>query len=287
MTVDLHLHSVYSDGSDTPEDIVAQAHAAGLTGIALTDHDILDGLPAAAAAARQQGIRFIGGTELSVAWGTEAMHMLVYFLEPGPGALQDRLAGLRDSRAHRNDEIVSRLCALGLDITMDEVRREAGTGVVGRPHFAGVLIEKGYVETVPEAFDRYLAAGRPGYVPRMRLTAAEAITLSRECGAVPVIAHPHTLNLNAREFATGFRELVSLGLGGIEAYYGEYTPEMRTHIAQICDDLHIVATGGSDYHGKYKPHLRIGSGKGDLRVPDDVVDQLEAARQPIPPAPEQ
>jgi predicted metal-dependent phosphoesterase TrpH len=207
------------------------------------------------------------------------MHMLVYFLDPVPGPIQDRLSELRESRQGRNVEIVARLRKIGLDITLAEVQAEAGTGVVGRPHFAGVLIEKGYVSTVPEAFDRYLATGRPAYVPRMRLTAAEAITLSRESRAVPVIAHPHTLNLRAEDFATGFRELVALGLGGIEAYYGEYTPEMRTRIAAICDELGIVATGGSDYHGKYKPHLAVGTGKGDLRVPDAALEQLEQNRE--------
>ena len=244
----------------------------------MTDHDILDGIPRAAIAAAARGLRFIGGTELSVLWKQQSMHLLVYFLEPGRGPLQDRLAELRAARAGRNEQIAARLQSLGLDITMDEVRREAGTGVAGRPHFAGVMIEKGYVDTVAEAFERYLAAGRPGYVPRMRLTANEAITVSRECGAVPVVAHPHTLNLSSEEFATGLRELVSIGLGGIEAYYGEYLPEMRSRIAEICDDLGVVATGGSDYHGKYKPDLRIGIGRGDLRVPDAVFDQLESAR---------
>ena len=280
MAVDLHLHSLFSDGSDSPTEIVAAAAKLGLTGIALTDHDILDGIPEAAAAAAKHDLRFIGGTELSVLWRDQSMHMLVYFLDPIPGPLQNRLSELRESRQGRNVEIVARLQKLGLDITFAEVRAEAGTGVVGRPHFAGVLIEKGYVATVPEAFDRYLATGRPAYVPRMRLTAAEAITLSRESRAVPVIAHPHTLNLRAEDFATGFRELVALGLGGIEAYYGEYTPEMRSRIAAICDELGIVATGGSDYHGKYKPHLAIGTGKGDLRVPDAALEQLEQNREP-------
>jgi hypothetical protein len=278
MAVDLHLHSVFSDGSDTPEQIAAQAAAVGLTAIALTDHDILDGIPRAAAAAAAHNIEFIGGTELSVMWRDQSMHMLVYFLEPDPGPLQDRLGALRESRAGRNDQIAARLRQLGIDITMDEVHREAGTGVVGRPHFAGVLINKGYVASVPEAFDRYLAAGRPAYVPRLRLSAEEAIALSRASSAVPVIAHPHTLNLRADEFATGFRELADLGLGGIEAYYGEYTVEMRTRIAGICAGLGIVATGGSDYHGKYKPHLQVGTGKGDLHVPDSVFDHLIAAR---------
>ena len=278
MAVDLHLHSVFSDGSDTPTQIVETAAEIGLTGIALTDHDILDGIPEARAAAVIAGIRFIGGTELSVLWHDQPMHLLVYFLDPGAGPLQDRLGELQRSRHGRNLQIVERLRDMGLDITFEEVEIEADRGVVGRPHFAGVLIAKGYVSSVPEAFDRYLAAGRPGYVPRQRLTAEEAITLARESRAVPVVAHPHTLNLRADQFATGFRDLTELGLGGIEAHYGEYTPEMRLRIAAICDDLGIVATGGSDYHGKYKPHLAIGRGKGDLSVPDTAIDQLEKNR---------
>ena len=278
MAVDLHLHSYFSDGSASPAEIVALAVATGLSGIALTDHDVLDGIPEARAAAEAHGLRFIGGAELSVLWREQSMHMLVYFLEPGAGPIQDRLEELRRGRHSRNLEIVSRLQDLGLDITYEEVAEEAGTGVVGRPHFAGVLIAKGYVDSVPAAFDHYLAAGRPAYVPRMRLTAEEAIGLSRESGAVAVIAHPHTLSLRSDEFATGFRELVACGLGGIEAYYGEYSPEMRSRIAEICADLGIVATGGSDFHGTYKEHLEVGIGTGDLRVPDTAMDQLEQIR---------
>lgn len=278
MAVDLHLHSLSSDGSNTPVEIVQMAAAIGLDGIALTDHDTLDGIPEAQEAAHRSGLRFVGGTELSVLWRNQGMHMLVYFLDPEPGPLQDRLDDLRASRAGRNLEIVSRLQELGLDLTIDEVLNEAVDGVVGRPHFAGVMIEKGYVASVPEAFDRYLAAGRPAYVPRMRLSAAEAITLSRRSGAVPVIAHPHTLNLRAAEFAAGFRELVDVGLGGIEAYYSEYTPTMRQRLAEICADLGVVATGGSDFHGKYKPHLSVGTGRGDLRVPEAALDGLESIR---------
>lgn len=278
MAVDLHLHSRYSDGSESPSAIVAAAAAIGLTGIALTDHDLLDGIPEAEDAARRSGLRFIGGAELSVLWHDQSMHMLIYFLRPGSGPLQDRLGELRNSRHNRNLEIMEKLQSLGLEVSFAEVAEEAGAGVIGRPHFAGVLINKGYVSTVPEAFERYLAAGRPAYVPRMRLTAEEAIALSRESNAVAVIAHPHTLNLRADQFATGFRDLVAHGLGGIEAYYGEYTPRMRRRIAEICDQLGIVATGGSDYHGKYKPHLEIGVGRGDLSVPDSALDELEEIR---------
>lgn len=278
MAVDLHLHSAYSDGSSTPSEIVAAAGNAGLTGIALTDHDTLDGIIEAQQAADAVGLRFVSGTELSVLWHDQSMHMLVYFLEPRPGPLQDRLSELQRSRSERNVAIAEKLQNLGLDVAIEEVWEEAGQGVAGRPHFAGVMIAKGYVKTVPEAFDRYLAAGRPAYTPRRRLSAADTITLARASGAVPVIAHPHTLHLRAHEFATGFSDLVELGLGGIESYYGEYTAELRTRLAAICRTLGIVATGGSDYHGRYKPHLSIGTGKGDLRVPDSALDDLEHAR---------
>lgn len=279
MAVDLHLHSTLSDGSKTPEDIVVEASRIGLSAIALTDHDTLDGISRAAGVAADVDIRFIPGIELSVDWRNQSMHMLVYFLSPEPGPLQDRLEELRRGRSQRNERIVGLLHDCGIDISMEEVTAEAGDGVVGRPHFAGVMIRKGYVSSVGEAFDRYLVAGRPAYSPRIKLAASEAISLARETGAVPVIAHPHTLNLRADEFATGFTDLVELGLGGIEAYYGEYTPEMRLGIARLCEQLGIVATGGSDYHGSYKPHLEIGTGKGDLRVPDRVFDQLVAARR--------
>ncbi len=278
MAVDLHLHSRFSDGSDSPTEIVNAAADLGLTGVALTDHDTLDGIPEAATAAARRGIEFIGGTELSVSWRNQSMHMLVYFLEPGPGPLPDRLEALRESRHNRNLEITAILAGLGLEITFAEVQREAGDGVVGRPHFAGVLMAKGYVASVAEAFDHYLAAGRPAYVPRMRLTAEEAIGLARATRAVAVIAHPHTLQLRSTEFAEGFRELADLGLGGIEAHYSEYTAEMRTRLAEMCSELGIVATGGSDYHGTYKPGLAIGTGRGDLRVPDEALQRLREIR---------
>ena len=278
MAVDLHLHSVFSDGTATPDELIATAVEIGLTAVALTDHDTLAGIPQATAAADRAAISFIGGTELSVEWRNQTMHLLVYFLDPKPGPLQDRLESLRTARNERNLRIVTLLRELGLEVSIEEVRKEAGTGVVGRPHFAGVMINKGYVESVAEAFDRYLAAGRPAYAARKKLTAEDAIKLARESEAVPVIAHPHTVSMRAADYATGFQQLVTLGLGGIESYYGEYTPAMRNRLAKICDELGIVATGGSDYHGRYKPDLEIGLGRGDLRVPDDVFEQLIAAR---------
>lgn len=254
------------------------AAAAGLSALALTDHDTLDGIAAAERVAAELGIRFIPGTELSVNWPTGTMHILVYFLLPGPGPLQDRLAGLVAARTNRNHHILERLTAHGIHIDHADVVAESGGGVVGRPHIAALLVERGHVPTMADAFDRWLGTGRPGYVARKRLDTPEAIDLARRSGAVPVIAHPHTLGVAAADFRAAFEELAGVGLGGIEAHYAEYEQPMRDHLAGICRTLGIVATGGSDYHGRYKPGLAVGVGRGDLRVPDDVVDQIEMAR---------
>ena len=252
--------------------------SAGLTAMALTDHDTLDGISEAAAAATAAGIGFIPGTELSVDWPTGTMHLLVYHLGEGPGPLQDRLADLRRARDRRNHVILERLARLGIDIPYPEVEAESGGGVVGRPHIAAVLMARGLATDIPDAFDRYLARDRPGYVDRERLAAAEAIDLARRSGAVPVIAHPHTLGVSRTDYGAAFSELAAQGLGGIEAYYAEYPPELRLHLAGLCDQLGLVATGGSDYHGRYKPDLQVGTGRGDLVVPDEVIDALMAAR---------
>lgn len=281
MAVDLHLHSNRSDGSDSPAAIVQGAVAAGLTGLALTDHDNLNGLAEAADAATAGGIAFVPGTELSVDWAGNAMHLLVYFLESGAGPLQDQLASLQQGREDRNVQMVGKLRALGLDLTYEEIVDEAEGGGIGRPHFAAVLVRKGYVADIKEAFDHYLATGRPGYVGRRRLEAQEAVRLARASGAVPVIAHPHTVGVSESDYSTAFSSLVEVGLGGIEAHYSEYTPDLRRHLAGLCDDYGIVATGGSDYHGTYKAGLSIGAGRGDLEVPDEVIERLAAERRRV------
>jgi predicted metal-dependent phosphoesterase TrpH len=278
VAVDLHLHSNRSDGSDEPAEIVARAVEAGLSALALTDHDNLNGIDEARSAARSAGIRFIPGAELSVNWATGAMHMLVYFLEPGSGPLEDELTNLQGGREERNRQMVERFTDLGLPMTYDEVAEEAGGTGIGRPHFAAVLVRKGYVTDVQDAFDRYLANGRPGYVPRRRLDARRAVELARASGAVPVIAHPHTLGVSADDYETAFQDLVDVGLGGIEAYYSEYEPPLREHLAGLCRGYGIVPTGGSDYHGSYKTDLYVGIGRGNLVVPDETVDLLEAER---------
>ncbi|HSF86144.1 MAG TPA: PHP domain-containing protein [Acidimicrobiia bacterium] len=280
MPVDLHLHSARSDGTDDPATIVRLAAHAGLSTIALTDHDTLAGIDEARAAAATLGVRLISGTELSVNWPTGTMHMLVYYLEPGTGPLQDRLAGLVEARTVRNHRILDRLSEHGIVIDHDDVVAEAGGGVIGRPHIASLLVQRGHVDDMAAAFDRWLGTGRPAYVMRERLDAVEAIELALASGGLPVIAHPHTLGIGADEFRRAFEQLAAIGLAGIESHYAEYDQELRDHLAGICRALGLVPTGGSDYHGRYKAGLSVGVGRGDLRVPDEVVEQLDARRTP-------
>ena len=280
MQIDLHVHSTASDGTESPADLIAGAARAGLGAMALTDHDTLEGLDTAAATADIFGIRLIPGVELSCEWEGGAMHLVVLFLESGQGPLQDRLAELRAGRDGRNALIVDRLVGLGIDITLDEVMEEAGAGTVGRPHVAAVMIRKNVVPDIQTAFDRYLAAGRPAYVGRKRLTPAEAISLGRASGGVPVLAHPHTLsgNLDRELLLPNLRRLAEMGLIGVEVEYSTYLPDDRRRLRRMATGAGLLPSGGSDYHGAYKPDIMLGVGKGDLVVPGSILDDLEAAR---------
>lgn len=276
MAVDLHTHSTASDGTDPPSVVVERAVAAGLYALALTDHDTLSGIEEARRAASVVSIEFVSGVELSVEWPTGSMHMLVYFLEPGDGPLQDRLTELRAGRDERNVAIVERVRRAGFPITMDDVLRHAAGDSVGRPHIADALVEQGAFPDRDAAFASLLANGRPAYVPRPRLGAFEAIDLAGASGALTSIAHPYTIGLNRNEYRETFRILAEAGLTGIEAYHTEHTPELREHLTHLATDLGLVATGGSDYHGTGKPGVHVGTGKGDLHVPDSAFDQLRS-----------
>ncbi len=286
--IDLHTHSIASDGSDSPSQLAALAAAAGLSAFALTDHDTLDGLAEAKAAAEAVGVRLVPGCELACVVPVGGMHLLVYFLDDEPGPLQDQLARLRAGRGVRNERILGRLAEHGIDISVEEVLAEAGEGPgvggvprksVGRPHIAALMVRKGYVDSFDEAFDRWLATGRPAYLGRDRLTPTEAITLAHASGAVAVLAHPTTLGLDrdrAGEFIAG---LAGAGLDGLECEYGRYPPEERAVWHRLAGELDLCPTGGSDYHGAYKPDLALGIGLGDLSVPDELLQELERRRQ--------
>lgn len=275
MTVDLHTHSTASDGSDPPEDLIELAIEAGVSALALTDHDTQEGLAAAGSAAFGTNLELIPGVELSLNFDRGGMHLIVLWLESGYGPLQDRLAGLQAGRGTRNLEIVDRLEDLGMPLTIEDIEAEAGGGSVGRPHIAAVMVTRGYVPDIRTAFDLWLGKGKPAYVERLRLDPGEAIGLARESGAVPVLSHPHTLGLTtSSDMADLLTRLKRAGLVGLEAIYSTYRRHEREGYTDLARRFGLVPSGGSDYHGTYKPGLALGSGFGDLYVPRSVLEEL-------------
>lgn len=276
MAVDLHTHSTFSDGSDDPEAVVELAVGANLSAVALTDHDCVDDISRAVAAAAGR-IEMIPGVELSVRLDDATIHLLGYWVDADT-PLGDSLGRLQRGRAERNSEMVAALRSLGIDITDDEVAARAGHGVAGRPHIAALLVAKGIVATIPDAFDQYLAPGRPAYRGRLRFDLSEAVDLIHRSGGVAVVAHPHTIADGEDRFRSLFERLRGLGVDGIECHYATYAPEQREHLAEFTMALGMVPTGGSDYHGSYKPDISLGTGLGDLAVPDEVVSALRERR---------
>jgi len=278
--IDLHTHSTVSDGSDRPERVVELAVEAGCSALALTDHDSLAGVGPARVRAAETGLTFVSGCEVScLPVGTGGMHVLVYFVEEDGSPFHEELVRLRADRRRRNLALAERLAGLGLPVTYDRVVSIAGGEEgVGRPHFAAALVEAGAVASVDDAFDRYLAEGRPAHVRKARLTGPEVAALARASGGVAVLAHPLSLGLEGTGLAQLVGELARSGFAGIEALYGRYSPRQRRDLGHLARRFDLVATGGSDHHGAAKPDLRVGTGQGDLKVPDRVLGLLEARR---------
>ena len=280
MPVDLHTHSTASDGSDTPTELVRKALELGLSAMALTDHDTVEGVREAIDAADGTDLELIPGTELSLEFPGGGMHLVVLWLSPDEGPLQDRLGSLQEGRTGRNRRIIEKLGELGMPVTEEEINAEAGSGSVGRPHIAAVMVAKDYVPDIKTAFDEWLANDKPAYVGRPRLNPEEAITLARESGAVPVLAHPHTLGINrAHEMASLLERLVGAGLVGLEANYSSYRRHERDGYAHLAKRFGLIPSGGSDYHGRYKHGIELGAGYGDLVVDESTLEELRGRAQ--------
>ena len=276
--IDLHCHSTFSDGSLTPEQLADEAAKIGLTALALTDHDTVAGLPRFLAAAEGKSFRAVPGVELSVDCSSGVMHMLGYWMDVATPELVKQMAWIRDGREMRNRAMLDKLNALGFAMTWDEVQGFAGEDVVGQPHFAQVMLQKGYAKDKNEAFDKWLGDGKPGYADRPRLTAEVAVALIRQAGGVAVLAHPFSLHLGKEAMAALFVELAGVGLAGVECYYSEHSADLTKDYLAMADKAHLVPTGGSDFHGEVSPGIHLGVGFGGLNVPDAVLAQLEARR---------
>jgi len=267
--VDLHLHSTISDGTWTPEQIVAEARRLGMLAISIADHDHLGGVEPAVRAAAGSGIEVIPAVEINTDHCDTDVHILGYHIDPTHQPLNRELARVRDARLERNRRILKRLEALGCAIEEQRVIELADGGSVGRPHIAAALVESGYVGTQAEAFDRWLARDRPGFVERYRLEPAQAIAHIRKAGGVAVLAHPAKVRNDQLIPA-----LIEQGLRGIEAYHYDHTAAQARHYVTLAEQLDLLITGGTDSHG---PNADRPVAMGSVPVPEEVPALLKQA----------
>lgn len=277
--VDLHLHTTASDGVLRPSEIVRYAKAKELQAIAITDHDTIEGLKEGLSEGERIGFEVIPGIEISAEHSPGSMHILGYFFDIHYPLLNERLGYLQKARAERNPKIVEKLNRLGINITFEEVVKASGGGQIGRPHVANVLIEKAYVKSFQEAFDRFLKKGAPAYVDKFRFTSKEALHFINKSKGVGVLAHPNTLGMNGySDLEKLILKLVGEGLKGIEVYYPEHTTAEVAQYKTLAERYGLLKTGGTDYHGMEKNGLDIGVGRGEMKLPYSIVENLKAVR---------
>ena len=269
MSIDMHVHTTASDGTDAPEQVVALALQNGLTGIAVTDHDTFAGVGQAIAAGVKRGLEVIPGIELSAEDEETDLHILGYLPDMAAPRFLDKIALMRRQRRKRIEQMVERLNDIGLHLNLERVLAFAGAGAAGRPHLAAAMLEAGLVADIREAFEKYIGKGCPAYVPRHKITPAEAIKLILEAKGVPVLAHPGHKTSGAPDEI--IPELVRAGLMGIEAGHPVHSPEMIEHYLAMGEKYALIITGGSDYHGlkRKKDHFL-----GLISAPDTVLAEM-------------
>ena len=276
--VDLHVHSTASDGTYTPEEVAKLAKTIGLSAIALTDHDTIDGLDAFQKTGNTLGIETITGIEFAALWEKHhrpEIHIVGLGFDPDHPALLERMKDIQNSRDVRNQKMCEKLSSIGLHITLDEVAANAGGEIITRAHFANVLLKKGYIAKKEDAFSRYISTGLPGYVEREFLSPELCIRTIKEAGGAAVLAHPTLYGLNMAQLEELCEELIPYGLDGIECQYSTYSSAETKTITTLAEKMNLLPSGGSDFHGKNKPNIHLGSGKSNLAIPYIFWEELK------------
>lgn len=270
--IDLHVHTTASDSTASPAEAVRLAKEAGLSAIAITDHDTVSGYAEAAEAGKKYGVEVVPGIEISTKYG-RAVHILGYYIDPDSDKLAPVLEWVVHDRDERNRKMAELMAADGLPVSYEEMHRRFGA-VIGRPHFAEVLVELGLAKDIRDAFDRYVEKGQKYYLPRNFLSIERSIEIIREAGGVPVLAHPFQYKLDD----AGLRELIEhcmeSGLQGMECRYSGYSVEQIKYLGRLAEEYGLIKTGGSDFHGDNKKHISIGTGTGHLEVPYKYLEKL-------------
>ena len=282
MCVDLHTHSLYSDGSHSPRELVDMALKNRLSCLALTDHDTVEGVPELLRLGREAGLAVIGGVEISTCFRGLTVHVLGYGVDPDLPGLHDWLRPLQNGRADRNRRILENLAVLGIPISPEELAAEAGEGQCGRPHIAKILVRRGVVATTDEAFDRYLARDKPAWAPRFSYESPEAIAMIHSAGGRAVLAHPGVLGLDQDGLADVFQELTRAGLDGVEVWYPSHGKPFRALLLDLARRLGLLVTGGSDFHGATRPAHPMAKTGCSFCPPDDILPPLLAVLDKSP-----
>ncbi len=276
--IDLHTHSICSDGSLPPAGVVREAKKAGLAAIALTDHDTVAGVEEAMEEGKKLGIEVVPAIEFSVSCATQN-HILGYYIDINNPELKNAMEKLFEMREYRVHKTCSLLNEHGFDVTVDEVRELAPGGIVGRAHYAKLLVNKGLIGSVKEAFDLYLGSGKPCFCGDQHMTAEQAVELIHKCGGLSFEAHLHQMNLPDDETEKFLIHLKEYGLDGVEGYHSEYTPEMQEKYQQMAMRNGLMLSGGTDYHAAMKPHISIGTGTGNMKIPYSVLEKIKEAKE--------
>lgn len=274
--VDLHIHSTASDGSASPSEIVSLAMSIGLRGVALTDHDTVSGLDEFIDAAAGKDITAIPGLEVSSLLFNKEVHILGFFIDHRNAELDAFLKTIRASRDVRNTVILQKLQAMGYQISPEELMEVAAGESVGRPHFASILVRKGYFEKPQDVFDKCLKRGTRAYTDRILPSPEETIRTIHNAGGIAVWAHPANGFTGRSQIKKYLKRLVGMGLDGIEAYYSLFSEAQTKMLLELAADENIIVTGGSDYHGMNQPSIELGTGAGDLKVPASVLENMMA-----------
>jgi predicted metal-dependent phosphoesterase TrpH len=281
--VDLHIHSTASDGTLSPSEILFLAKKLNLSAISITDHDTIDGVKEAFRAGIPPSIKLLTGVEVSTAApsffpGSGSLHILGYGVQLDHVELIETLEVLQHARDHRNPRIIERLNSLGIDVSLNDVIVDAGKCQLGRPHIAQYMLKKGFVQSIDEAFDKYLGKGKPAYVDKYRVDPAKAIEIIRQAGGIPVLAHPCLIKTTGDQSLEKLvQELKKIGLMGLEAYYPDHSAKQVIRYTRMARRFGMLITGGTDFHGSIKPDIQMGFGKGDFFVPYLVYEKLARA----------
>lgn len=278
--IDLHTHSTASDGTMSPRELARFAAENGLSAAALTDHDTVDGVREFCAECEKCAVEPVAGVEISTKYKTE-LHIVGLFVDIYDTQFTDKLRMLKNSRSERNTKMLHLLCDNGFDITENDILKQklgATLENTGRAHIARAMVEKGYVGSTQEAFEKYLMKGAKFYVSRKTCTPEEAIEMIKSAGGIAVLAHPCFISYERSELCELLKRLKAAGLDAMECYYSEHTEEFKDLCLELCSEYALLPSGGSDFHADNKPHVKMGKVCGDMKVPYELLEKMKVQK---------